>query len=595
MTSGINAMWERLNPEQQLIMRVLLLLPLISVEDLAPFVAQSTESVEKVLRRLKTLGMVDFVVLGCLRPSVERWFLTSEARQGCWPSGTDWHQPGCLARLLERVTSVEFLYPAGWAIDDLGAFLEWEWCDDVSVDAAVRYENGWAALFWVGLLRSERVLEERIEAFGGDLEALAYGDPHPLPSVLCFVVLRHWQVAMVLRVAGRFGIQDWVRVRCVDDGAWYGSSNPKTSRGWVRQPAYRREMDQRLWENRYTNSLWAPTCLRDPIRLLKRVKKTIASTDHGDDAVRRLEAINSLILDLYGDGEARKAKAPREMKLGNKDLRHAAAVIEHVAHDIELVRPGDEAAAVLRRTVAFLRVPGRYKHFGKLLLMGTEFSGFTVTMGQSAVGESGADRGVQHCLALLRDWGLMKSWREGRKRRFAVSCQAFKVWSTMDRTPCKDAWKHLEIKRWDDPSKVARHEYGVLNLVAQLMAAGCPVGPGWHVWHHLGDEGGIKPDATVYLVSGPYGAGWYYIEFELSARSPVRIRGKLRGFDSRRRTDDWAVLVVTATDKAEQTFQQAAREMSVDIATTTVERLRRFGAVGNMECWRVGTQPTTLR
>lgn len=593
MTSEIHATWNRLTPEQQRVIRVLLLVPLISVEDLNPFLAQPTASVEKVLKRLMTLGMVHSVVLGCLRPSVERWCLTSEARQELCPSGTDGHQPGCLARLLERLTSVEFLYQVGGAIDELGAFREWEWFDDVSLDAAVRYENGWVPLFWVGLLRHESVLEERIEAFGGDLETLAYEDPHPLPSFLCFVVVRQWQVAMVHRVAGRFGIRDWVRVWCVDDGAWYGSANPKTSRGWVRQTGYRREMSHGRWETRYSNSLWAPSYLRDPIRLLKRVKKTIASTDHGDDAIRRLEAINGRILDLYGDRETRKAKPPAEMKLATKDLRGAAALIEDVARGIELMRPGDDAAAVLRRTVAFLRVPGRYRHFGKLLLMGTEFSGFTVTMGQSAVGETGADRGVQHCVTLLRDWGLMDSWKDGRKSRFRVSEAAFKVLSAMDRT--KEPSSRLEIKRWDDPSKVARHEYGLLDLVGQFMAAGCPVGPGWHRWHHLGDEGAIKPDATVYLVSGPYGSGWYYIEYELSARGPTRIRGKLRGFRSRRRTDDWPLLVVCVNNRAEQAFQQAAREMNIDIATTTVERLARYGAVGNAECWMADARPTVLR
>ena len=594
MPNKLARLWDTLTPTQRLVVGVLLLLPLASDAELAAFIRRPTKTVSRALRTLRDQGIVASALLGCLQSPVERWWWTSPTRSELFPLGTDWHQPGCRARLLERFSSVEHLYTAAGLIQDLGPFREWQWFDGVSLDAAVRYDNGWAALFWVGLLRSESRLAELIDALGGDLESLAQGDPHPRPSLLCCVVLREWQVEMVLRVARRFGIENWVRVWCAKDNTWHGTTNHLNSRGWIRQAAYRRTMSEKLWETRLTNSLWARAYLRDPVRLLSRIKKAIMATAHGDDAVARLAAVHEDLLELYGDKATRAAMTPSEMILNNDGLRAAVTIIMSVARDIEQGRPGDEAAAILRRTASFLETPARYKHLGHLLLLSVEFSGLTVAMGQVALGESRNDRRVQHTAALLRDFGQIASWKDGIKSRFRVSREASNELAAMDRTNPKDAWTRLEIDRWNNPEKVAKHEYGVLDLVAEFVAAGRPVAPGWPIGENLGDEGGIKPDAAVYLPSGPFGAGWYYIEYELSARSFKRIQGKLRGYHSNRRSDDWPLLVVCATERAEKHFRQAAFENNIDIATTTVARLSKLGAVGNTGCWMLGGQPASL-
>ena len=96
---------------------------------------------------MRTLGdarLVESVALGCSRRLVDRFSLTEYGQEQFGISGAGWHQPGTLARLLERLTSVEWLYPAAAAIQDLGELQDFQWVDGVSFDAAVRYEQGWA-------------------------------------------------------------------------------------------------------------------------------------------------------------------------------------------------------------------------------------------------------------------------------------------------------------------------------------------------------------------------------------------------------------------------------------------------------------------
>ena len=45
----------------------------------------------------------------------------------------------CLGRLLERMTALEWLYPAAAAINRLGRLTDFQWVDAVAFDAAVQY------------------------------------------------------------------------------------------------------------------------------------------------------------------------------------------------------------------------------------------------------------------------------------------------------------------------------------------------------------------------------------------------------------------------------------------------------------------------
>ena len=258
------------------VVRAVLDQPLASAGDIAAAQGRTASGVHARLRSVSDAGagdgrLVESVSLGCARRRVDRYFLTEYGQAEFGLSGATWHQPGTLARLLERLSSVEWLYPAAAAVRGLGRMVAFQWVDSVSFDAAVRYEHGWAALFWSGLLRSEQVWRERLEQFGNDLLTLAAGVDSPRPGLLCVVATDRWQVELVLRVVRRYGMEDWVRVWCISDDSWHGAETPLTSRGWVHQPVFLRRMSRNAWEGRVRESLWAADGGQDAARVLQAV------------------------------------------------------------------------------------------------------------------------------------------------------------------------------------------------------------------------------------------------------------------------------------------------------------------------------------
>ena len=474
-------------------------MPLASAGDIAAVQRRTDSGVHTRLRGLsdETLGderLVESVALGCSRRRVDRYFLTEYGQEQFGISGASWHQPGTLARLLERLTSVEWLYPAAAAIQDLGEFQTFQWVDGVSFDAAVRYEQGWACFFWAGLLRSEGVFGERLEQFGDDLLTLAAGADSPRPGLLCVVAADRWQVELALRVARRFGMEDWVRVWCITDESWHGAEVPLSSRGWVHQPAYLRTMSRGAWGKRVRESLW--------------------SQDGGQDAVRILRAA-------------------------------------------------------------------------------AEWPGMPTALARLELREKPSGRRAQNCCRQLADLGLLDRWQDRGGYRYRSSTAGMKLLAGLDRASEADARRRIQLDRWAQRDGFEVHEYGLLEVVHDFVAAGLVVVNGWRDWENLGDSG-IAPDAVIYLRYGPYGPGWYYLEFELSATSPSAAARKLHGFDSPLRSNDWPVLVVCRTDLAERNFQQRGLEMGIRMLTTTIPRLRRHGAVGNAACWSRYGEPAAI-
>ena len=481
------------------VVRAVLTMPLASALDIAAVQRRTDSGVHTRLRGLsaENLGderLVESVALGCARCRVDRYFLTVLGQAEFGLLGATWHQPGALARLLERLTSVEWLYPAAAAIQDLGKLQDFQWMDSVSFDAAVRYEHGWAALFWSGLLRSERVFRERLEQLGDDLLTLAAGEDRPRPGLLCVVASDRWQVELAPRVARRYGMDDWVRVWCAADDTWHGAEVPLVSRGWVRQPAYLRKMGHSGWGKRVEASLWA--------------------ADGSQDADRILQAV-------------------------------------------------------------------------------AEWPGMPTALARLELGEGPSGRRAQNCFVRLMDLGLLDRWEDRGAYRYRLSGSAMLLLARRDRASEADAWRRILMDRWETPAGFEDHEYGLLEVVQQAAAAGLVVAAGWRDWENLGDSG-IAPDAIIYLRYGPYGPGWYYLEYELSATSPSSAAKKLGGFDSPLRSNDWPVLVVCRTDLAETNFQQAGLEKGIRMLTTTTRRLRQHGAVGNTACWSRYGEPAAI-
>ena len=474
-------------------------LSLASAGDIAAVQRRTDSGVHTRLRGLsdENLGderLVESVALGCSRRRVDRFSLTEYGQEQFGISGVTWHQPGTLARLLERLTSVEWLYPAAAAIQDLGELQDFQWVDGVSFDAAVRYEQGWAVLFWAGLLRSERVFGERLDQLGDDLLTLAAGADPPRPGLLCVVAADRWQVELALRVVRRYGMEDWVRVWCVSDDSWHGAEVPLTSRGWVRQPAYLRTMSRGAWGKRVRESLW--------------------SQDGGQDAVRILRAA-------------------------------------------------------------------------------AEWPGMPTALARLELREKPSGRRAQNCCSRLTDLGLLVRWQDRGANRYRLSRAGMKLLADLDRASAGDAWRRIQMDRWATPDGFEVHEYGLLEVVQQFAAAGLVVAAGWRDWENLGDSG-IAPDAMIYLRYGPYGPGWYYLEYERSATSPSAAARKLRGFDSPLRSNDWPVLVVCRNAKAEENFQRRGLEKNLAMLTTTIPRFRKHGAVGNPNCWSRYGEPAAI-
>ena len=482
------------------VVRAVLDLPLASAGDIAAVQDRTVSGVHARLRGLSAEGLgesrlVKSVHLCCARGPVDRYFLTEYGQAEFGLSGVTWHQPGTLARLLERLTSVEWLYPAAAALPGLGGFQAFRWVDNVAFDAAVRYERGWAALFWAGLLRSEQVFKERLEQFGDDLLTLQAGGGPPRPGLICVVASDRWQVELALRVARGYGMEDWVRVWCVSDDSWHGAEVPLTSRGWVHQPVYLRKMGRCAWDKRVRKSLWA-------------------------------------------------------------------------------VAGGQDAARVLQAAA--------------------EWPGMPTRLARVVLAECPSGRRAQNSCRRLMQLGLLDRWQERGAYRYRLSPQGMELLAGLDRASEVGAWRRIRMARWEKPDGFEVHEYGLLEVAQEFAAAGLVVVAGWRDWENLGSGGGIAPDLLVYLRYGPYGPGWHYLEYERSARSPSAAARKLGGYDSPLRGNDWPVLVVCRTDRAELNFQQSGMGMGIRMMTTTIPRFRRHGAVGNLACWSRYGEPVAI-
>ena len=141
-------------------------------------------------------------------------------------------------------------------IKDLGAFQSFHWLDHVSIDAVVRYQHGWVAMFWSGSFQSEDAIATRLESLSKDLRELSVSRKPPWPGLLAFVVNDEWQRELVYRAARRYHLEDQVAVWCARDGSRSGAGNCRASRGWVYQPVYFGDTGGWGWKRRLEAFPW---------------------------------------------------------------------------------------------------------------------------------------------------------------------------------------------------------------------------------------------------------------------------------------------------------------------------------------------------
>ena len=551
------------------IQRVLADMPLANAADLTWGLQETGERrVRERLNRLREDGMVDSARLSFLGLRVERYWLTDRAQVRLEIQGASWNQPGCLMRLLERLSAVEWLYPAAARITGMGRFQSFEWVDGRSFDAAVRYEEGWAAFLWTGLIRSEKGIGDRLKALGRDLEELASGHPQPRPGLLCFVVLDLWECELVRRVAGRLGMEEWVAIMCIQDSSWHGAADPTPSWGWVRQPVYRRTDSWAAWRKRLRESWFCEEGNSDPRELLRRVRPALREAMGDRHAADRwVNRARRELRGLEGPGDCIPWLRRAQAGLKAEGLARAAAIVGRVA--------------------GFLEDPGPPADTAQLLLGITEWSGMSTTFAQVVLGEGATGRRAQRTLLRMLDWGLVRRWRDDKAMRYQVARKAFDVLAVMDRTNAVAAWSTLRMEDWTSGLVSEPHQYGVMDVAAQFLAAGCPVAAGWRENLPMGFSGGIVPDWTVLLSTTPFLTGWHYGEYERSARTEGAVAAKLTGFDSPFRVNDWPLLVISAGDDAEDIFDEVGGGMGLRMLTTTMDRARKHGVAGAAGCWRL--------
>ena len=169
--------------------------------------------------------------------------------------------------------------------------------------------------------------------------------------------------------------------------------------------------------------------------------------------------------------------------------------------------------------------------------------------------------------------------------RYSVASRGYHHVARIEGTSNTRWRERSRVPAFDGRPRHQDHEDGTVSLLQEFMEDGLKVEPGWRALQDLIGGGRIAPDGLVYLTRGPYGPGWCYVEYERSARYQGRAARKLRGYVSAGRRDRFPVLFVLWNDHAETVFHTFGRQHGLRMVTTTIARLRRYGAVGVPGCW----------
>ncbi len=241
------------SPSAQQTASALWLEPLASPGEIAIALGWHVDRVYPAVRELRREGFIASARLGSSGHPADRLWLTQEALETMEAPTPNWHEEWARCRLLERLPLVASFYRVAGSVEGMGPMIDFRWLSGMSLDAAVRYERGWAAILWSGLLESESHLLTRLRALGPDLEDhVDYSVSHetPWPGLLCFVVTDQWQGQLVFRAARKYRLQDRVAVWCIADDTRAGAIHPGESRGWIYQMIEPRDLGGWRWEDR---------------------------------------------------------------------------------------------------------------------------------------------------------------------------------------------------------------------------------------------------------------------------------------------------------------------------------------------------------
>ena len=217
---------------------------------------------------------------------------------------------------------------------------------------------------------------------------------------------------------------------------------------------------------------------------------------------------------------------------------------------------------------------------GRVLDLIAEWPGILRRVAEAVLGGR-----TQKALKSLFDSRLLERVDSGNSFRYGLSSRGVHYLALRDRVHSGEYVSRSFARNWVNRASVQQHEDGVLNLMADFMSAGMPTAAGWRSVETFGPDGSIMPDGMVYLNQGPYGPGWHFLEYELTARALSKVKAKLKSYLLASRQNRWPVLVVSFNDRAEELFQSVGQGLPLSMLTTTLNRLKEHGPLGNSCCW----------
>ena len=155
-------------------------MPLATIDDIVQVTRFPRSRVYSAFQTLKELKLAIPVHLGWTKDKVARWHIPDEALDivdellgpGHHPCSR-WHEAWGRSLLLPRIPALESGYTVVAETRDMGPVSEILWLSSSSLDLAVRYENGWAAIIWSGAMQRESSLLSRLHDFGSDMVELS--------------------------------------------------------------------------------------------------------------------------------------------------------------------------------------------------------------------------------------------------------------------------------------------------------------------------------------------------------------------------------------------------------------------------------------
>ena len=228
----------------------------------------------------------------------------------------------------------------------------------------------------------------------------------------------------------------------------------------------------------------------------------------------------------------------------------------------------------------------------KLLDATYEWPGLSIGFGEHRLQQADGTGWASRHNSRIYKAGLVRRYKANGAFAYVLDNKGFDLLGRRDRRNLQRPRKNSRRSKGPEERGMERHERGLMNFITPFYDAGISATNGSRYWEHLGDAG-IAPDGLVWLERGPLGPGWYYVEYELRARTLEQAIAKLWGYRSPSRRDTRPLLLIARDERMEAVFQVVGWRMGIRMLTTTVGRLSRFSPL-EQGCWSFYGAPFAL-